>query len=103
MMDRGPALVLLGPVEHREVRDPHPAEAVLLDEPELLAEPAAECAEHAGDPVRLVGGEEDRGAGIRPECRKLLLREELRDRRPGLAVLAVDDVGKTLDRKSTRL
>ena len=96
MVDRGPALILFRPLEHREVRDPGPDERLLVDEPELVAKAVAQRPEHARDLVGLVGAEEHRRARIGAEGRELGLREELRDRRPRLSVLAVDDVREPL-------
>src|SRR5207244_7904026 len=90
------ATLLLAPVEHGEVRDPEPRPRLLVDQAEPLAEAQPERPEHPRGRGPRVGGEEERRPRLRAQRRELALREELRDRRAHLAVLADDEVGETL-------
>src|SRR4051812_16377086 len=96
MVDGRPAIVLLRPLEHREVGDPNPIPGLLVDQPELAAEVEPQRTKHARDHDRLVGGEENAVARIAAEVRELLLGEELGDRRTHLALLVPHEVREPL-------
>ena len=59
-------LLLLVPLVHREVDDPAELEAVLVDQPELLADLGAGGAGELDKLLRLAGDEEDRVAAFSP-------------------------------------
>jgi hypothetical protein len=76
------------------IQDPFPR--LLVDQPELAAEVKPQRTEHARDHGRLVGGEENAVARIAAEVRKLLLGEELGNRRAHLALLVPHEVREPL-------
>src|SRR3954447_15397613 len=92
----GPALVLLRPFEHREIRDPNQVPRLLVDQPELAAQMKAKCPEDAGDHGGPISGEKDGLPRVAAEERELLLGEELRDRRADFPLLVPDEVGEAL-------
>src|SRR5581483_7584954 len=67
MVDGAPALLLVAPLEHREVGDPRPRERRVVGEAELAAEAAAERAQHTRGHGPGVGGEEERLPRLRRE------------------------------------
>ena len=93
MVLRGPAFLVLVPLEQGHRRDPEELPGVAVDQVELAAEVQAKQAEHLARELRRVGDEEGRRPRL-AERRQLGLREELRDRRGDFAVLAEDDVGE---------
>ncbi len=58
-------LLLLVPLVHREVDDPAQLESVLVDQPQLRADPGARGTGELGGPGGLVGSEEDDVPGLR--------------------------------------
>src|SRR6266540_1341555 len=92
-----PALTVLVPLEDREIGDPEKLVARLVEQAELAAEMVAHRREDSRDGAGLVGAEEDGGPGrLRSDRLQLILGEELRDRRPDLALLVEDEVREPL-------
>ena len=90
-----PALLVLVPLEQREVGHPEEPPGFAVDQLELAAEVQPQRAEHARDHGRLVGAEEHGRGRLGPERRQLLLGEELRNRRAHLALLVEHEVRET--------
>ena len=64
VVHRSPAVLVVVPLEHREIRHPEELPEALVDEPELAAEVEPQRAEHAGDHRPRVCAEQHRRPGV---------------------------------------